>query len=499
MDSFSGFGPLDARSILLGLVVFLVLYRFLRRAPLNLPPGPTGWPVLGYLPQLATARDDPHVVFSKLAARYGDIISVNLAGTLVVVLHGYHTIKEAFNLHQLSARPTLYVSERLRPGVGIIASSGEIWTEIRRFSLTVLRGFGVGKSSFEENIATEAKFLIEEWQKEDGSPFDPKHLISSAVSNVICSVVFGERFQYTDDNLQRLLQYSDDILDQVGAGGAIEFSSFLSKLTFLPSIRRYVATARRFNEQIDLMVRAHAVDYDADSLRDLIDTFLKQKEVKESTAGGESKVFTGNNLKKVVGDLFMAGSETTTTTLRWSLLYMMTYPEVQSRVQKELDDVTRRNRFPRMSDRPDLPYTEAVICELQRISTIVPLAVPHCSTEDITFQGYTIPKGAIVLSNLWHDHFDPAVWEEPEAFRPERFRDKDGKLISREELTVFGIGRRICLGEHLARMELFIFFTLLLHEFTFKNPPDAPPVSLQAINGGTWAPLSFKVCAVPRA
>ncbi|XP_038069464.1 cytochrome P450 2J6-like [Patiria miniata] len=493
MKAIDGMMALDARSVLLGLVVFLVLYRLLRRTPRNLPPGPTGWPVLGYLPQLAMAKEDPQKIFSKLAAKYGDVISVNLAGNLLVVLHGVDAIKEAFNQPQLSARPKLHVSEKLQPGVGIFISSGEIWTKIRRFSLTVLRGFGVGKSSFEENIATEAKFLIEEWKKEAGTPFEPRHLISRSVSNVICAVVFGERFQYTDEMFRRLIHCTDDVFEKIGAGGAIEFSPIFAKLTFLPVVRRYKESAQALIDQIWLMIEKHNRDYDADNIRDFIDTFLK-----EQSKFGESEVFNVDNMRQVVGDLFVAGSETTTTTLRWSLLYMMAYPEVQTRVQKELDDVTGRNRFPRMSDRPDLPYTEAVICELQRISTIVPLSVPHVCSEDTTVLGYDIPKGTFLLANLWHNHFDPAVWEEPKSFRPERFLDDDGKVISRDELTPFGIGRRICLGEHLARMELFIFFTLLLHEFTFKNPPDGPPVSLEGTNTSTWAPKNYKVCAIPR-
>ncbi|XP_022082205.1 cytochrome P450 2J6-like [Acanthaster planci] len=496
MESFTDLNPLDARSTLLGVAVFLVLYWLLRRHPSrNLPPGPKGWPVLGNLPQLARMRAEPHRYFSNLAARYGNVISVNLAGNLIVVLHGADVIREAFNQPQLSARPRLYVSEKLRPGVGIFISSGAIWTELRRFCLKVLRGFGMGKSSFEENIATEALFLTDEWKKVKGAPLDPKHMISQSISNVICAVVFGERFQYTDVNFRYLIQYSDDVFEQIGAGGVVDFTPLFAKLTFLPFVRKYKDATQALIDQICRMVDTHNQDFDADNIRDFTDAFLQE----ESKHGGTSDVFSRDNMKRVVADLFGAGTETTTTTLHWSILYMMAYPEVQARVQKELDDVTGRNRFPRMSDKPDLPYTEAVICEIQRISTIVPLSVPHFCSEDTTLLGYDIPKGTVVLSNLWHCHYDPTIWREPETFRPERFLEDEKKFIKCEELTPFGIGRRICLGEHLARMELFIFFTLLLHEFTFKNPPDAPPVTFDGIDTVTWAPKKFKVCVIPRA
>ncbi|XP_022093482.1 cytochrome P450 2J6-like isoform X2 [Acanthaster planci] len=428
---------------------------------------------------------------------YGNIISVNLAGHLVVVLHGFTTIREAFNQQQFSARPRMYTSEKVRPGVGVITSSGDVWTEIRRFSLTVLRGLGVGKSSFEDNIAAEAEFLMEDWTKYEGAAFDPRHSIANAVSNVICSVVFGRRFQYNDAVFRRMLECNDDIVERAGSGGAIEFSSLLARLTFLPFIRDYIATVRQSYNQIRSMVVRHNQDYDADNPRDFIDAYLQHQQAKERQ-GCEASVFDMDNLTNLVSDLFFAGSETTTTTLRWMLLYMMIYPEVQARVHKELDAVTGRNRFPRLGDKPDLPYTEAVICELQRITTIAPLAVPHACLEDTKLLGYDIPKGTILVSNLWHDHFDPTVWEEPNVFRPERFLDRDGKVVRREEINPFGIGRRICLGEHLARMELFIFITFLLHQFTFKKPQDAPPLTLRGINFGTWSPVEFKVCAIPR-
>ena len=120
--------------------------------------------------------------------------------------------------------------------------------------------------------------------------------------------------------------------------------------------------------------------------RDLIDAFLNEKKLSEAK-GVESPAFHSGNLSPLVADLFGAGTETTATTLRWAMLYMMAYPDVQARVQRELDGVTARNRFPRLADKPNLPYTEAVISEIQRIQTVVTLALPHLSSEDTTLLG----------------------------------------------------------------------------------------------------------------
>ncbi|XP_038051670.1 cytochrome P450 2J6-like [Patiria miniata] len=496
MEILSALTVLDVRSLLLGVAVFLVVLRFLRR-PRNLPPGPWGWPILGNLPQLTWSGGELHENISKLTARYGKVVSVNLAGISMVVLHGHDTVKEAFSRQELSERPPAYMTQEVAPGRGFVSSSGESWIEIRRFTMAVLKKLGVGKSAFEQNIVTEAEMFIDEVKKHGGKAFDPKHAMSNAVSNIICTVVFGRRFQYTDPAFEQLLKVVHNFVLQVGAGSVFEFSPVFNKLTMLPFVRTYVACLKSIFGHINLLMKEHSKEKSADHQEDLIDIFLSEKKIKEQQ-GVENAALRPENLKHIVRDVFGAGSETTATTLLWGMLYMMAYPEVQVQVQKELDDVTGRNRLPRIADKPELPYTEAVLCEIHRLETIAPLSVPHASTEDTTIAGYNIPKGTTIMANIWHNHFDPLVWEEPEKFRPERFLDGDGKFRPREELMPFGSGRRSCLGEQLAKMELFVFFTYLLHHFTIKKPDHVPAVSLEGKNGMVWVPLNFDICAIVR-
>ncbi|XP_038051657.1 cytochrome P450 2J6-like isoform X2 [Patiria miniata] len=503
MEILSALTVLDVRSLLLGIAVFLVVLWFLRR-PRNLPPGPWSWPILGNLPQLTWFGGELHENISKLTARYGNVMRINLPGVCMVVLHGNDTVKEAFSRQQLSERPPAYVTQVVAPGTGFFLPSDGKWTELRRLSMTVLRKLGVGKSAFEQNIVTEADILIEEFKRHGGQAFDPKHALGNAVSNIICTVVFGRRFQYTDPAFEQLLKVVDVLVSQSGAGDMFEISPVLNKLamlpgvrTYVPSLRTYVANVNNFYGHINLLMKEHSKEKSADHHEDLIDVFLSERKIKEQQ-GVENAALQPENLKHIVGDLFAAGSETTATTLRWGMLYMMAHPQIQARVQKELDDVTGRNRLPRIADKSELPYTEAVLCEIQRVGTIVPLGVAHATTEDTAIAGYNIPKGTIIIPNIWHNHFDPLVWEEPEKFRPERFLDGDGKFRPREELMPFGSGRRSCLGEHLARMELFVFFTYLLHHFTIKKPDHVPAVSFKGTNGVVWGPLNFDICASVR-
>lgn len=146
---------------------------------------------------------------------------------------------------------------------------------------------------------------------------------------------------------------------------------------------------------------------------------------------------TEEQLTRVVSDLFVAGSETTASTLLWLILYMVTYPDVQDRVHQELDDVLKMEAQPLLSHRPALPFLRAVICETQRYADILPIGAPHAASKAFELHGYHIPQGAILLPFLHGVHFHPS-WGDPDVFRPSRFLDDD--LAGREMLLPFSTG-----------------------------------------------------------
>ncbi|KAI8513696.1 hypothetical protein Bbelb_080200 [Branchiostoma belcheri] len=167
-------------------------------------------------------------------------------------------------------------------------------------------------------------------------------------------------------------------------------------------------------------------------------------------------------------------------------------------VHQEIDSVLGQSP-PSYAQRNLLPYTAATIAEVQRIKPIVPLSVPHAASRDTTLNGYNIPQEAIILVNLWSVHMDPELFPEPDSFRPERFLDQDGNFAKHEALIPFSIGHRICLGEQLAKMELFMLFVSLMQRFTFHLPEGAPKPSMMGVAGGVMnVPPPFELCAVPR-
>ena len=147
------------------------------------------------------------------------------------------------------------------------------------------------------------------------------------------------------------------------------------------------------------------------------------------------------SLLKAAGDLFLAGTETTSTAINWTLLYFLHHPEVQDKCYNEICDVIGTGRLPSFGDKANMTYLEATTMEVLRAANIAPLATYHASPHDITFRGHVIPKDAVILPNLDSVLQDPEIWGDPENFRPERFIDPDGKVKRPEEFIPFGMGK----------------------------------------------------------
>jgi cytochrome P450 len=201
-----------------------------------------------------------------------------------------------------------------------------------------------------------------------------------------------------------------------------------------------------------------------------------------------------NQLRAMISDLFLAGSDTTTTTLRWALFFMATHLDIQDEVYREIVDKFGPDEIPSFGDRTKLAYTEATLLEIQRHATLLPLSLVHRATENAQLAGYSIPENTWVVSHIWAVHKNPKYFPDPDAFMPERFLDEKGNIKRNLQLIPFSTGKRICLGESLARMELFIFFAALLQKFRFEfasvEDAEAPPFV-----GFLRSPGKFMLCA----
>uniref|UniRef100_A0A8C5M3Y2 Cytochrome P450 n=1 Tax=Leptobrachium leishanense TaxID=445787 RepID=A0A8C5M3Y2_9ANUR len=490
----------DPVSILLSVVVFLFLLNTFfgnkRNVYKNFPPGPRSLPLIGNLHNMLMRRQKPHLTFHEMAKEYGPVFSIQMGSKKIVVLCGYEAVKEALVNYadDFAERPVIPMMTEISKGHGLIFSQGDTWKVLRRFTLSSLRDFGMGKKTIENKIQEEGDALVEVFESYKGQPFENQMIMNAAVANIIVSILLDTRFEYNSPTLLKLMKLVNDSVRLLSSPMALLFNAFPSILRRIPgSHQRVFENSYEMRNFFTETFVKRREELDMNDQRNLIDAFLvKQKEEKPAP----QMFFHNENLLDVVSTLFGAGMETTSTTLRWSIMLMMKYPEIQQKVQEEIDRVIGSAQ-PLVEHRKQMPYTDAVINETQRFGNIAPTAIPHATTRDLTFRGYFLPKGTHVIPVLSSVLQDPTFFAKPLEFYPEHFLDSEGKFVKIDAFLPFSAGRRSCLGENLAKMELFLFFTILMQKFTFKPPP-GEEVDLTPNSGVTTSPLPHKICAFPR-
>uniref|UniRef100_A0ACB8GEJ8 Uncharacterized protein n=1 Tax=Sphaerodactylus townsendi TaxID=933632 RepID=A0ACB8GEJ8_9SAUR len=382
--------------------------------------------------------------------------------------------------------------------LGILFSNGEVWKVMRRFAISTLRDYGMGKKPIEDRIIEECSFLLQKFESFNGKPFETTTVVNGAASNIIVSILLGKRLEYEDPTFKRLLHMLREDVKLLGSRSVLLYNTFPA-LGFLFGARKTIIdNLKEMRDFIQAAFIERLNVLDENDQRSFIDAFLiRQKE--EKNKNQSNGFFHSENLKAVVNDLFAAGTESATTTLRWGLLLMMKYPEIQRKVQEEMTKVIGSAQ-PRIEHRAKLPYTDAVVHEIQRFGNISPTAAPHVTNADVTLGGYFIPKGTHIVPLLYSVLYDESQWEKPFKFYPEHFLDSDGKFIKRDAFLPFSAGRRVCAGETLAKMELFLFFTSLLQRFTFQPAPGTSKedLDLTPVSGITLYPMPYRICAVSR-
>ncbi|KAH9516161.1 hypothetical protein DERF_006920 [Dermatophagoides farinae] len=244
------------------------------------------------------------------------------------------------------------------------------------------------------------------------------------------------------------------------------------------------------------IVEEHRQTLDPDHIRDFVDAYLVQHDrIKES---GQDSFFSEKQLIQVMNDIFSAGLENVTSTIEWAVLFLMLNPNVQRHIQAEIDQVIGQSNEAQLGDIEHMPYTEATFWEVLRRSNIVALGNTHSTLEDSSLAGYSIPATTHILPNLYAINMDPELWENPEEFNPDRFL-RNGRVYRPEYFIPFSVGRRMCLGDILTKMEVFLFLTSLLQQFHLKIPDGEQPPEVASIVSASMAPKPFKVSLVDRS
>ncbi|CAH2007037.1 unnamed protein product [Acanthoscelides obtectus] len=488
------------------LIIAIVLYGYQStRKPKNFPPGPRWWPFLGSAPQVQFLRKKTgHLLLatSKLARKYGPIIGLKVGGEQIIIVHGAKALREFLGNEDLIGRPNrkpdTYRSWGKR--LGIVMTDGDFWSEQRRFLVRHLREFGFGTNNMstllEEESQELVKYLLNETNGGEGVVSVPS-LFSTPILNTLWRMLVGVRYDSGDPQLAKLHGILADMFKHMSMVGKL-FVSFPILRYLAPEASGYNFYMDVHRRLIDFLYEAiddHKQMYDPECPRDVMDLYLSMINFNCKL---QNSTFSEQQLVITCMDMFIAGSETTSNTLGFCFLYLVLYPEVQRKAQEEIDSVLGRERAPTLSDRQQLPYIECIVWESMRMFVGRGFTLPHRAIRATKLCGYSLPKDVKVVGNFYDSSLgEECGLEDPSAFKPERYL-KNGQVVIPDNIIPFGLGKRRCIGEALARGNLFLFITALLQRFNFSRMPNESPPSTDWEDGFTPRPKNFQVVVSER-
>nr|QWK52412.1 cytochrome P450 81D7 [Isatis tinctoria]WIL00234.1 cytochrome p450 81d7 [Isatis tinctoria] len=412
-----------------------------RHNKFNLPPSPARpLPLIGHLHLL---KQPLHRTFHSFSQSFGGapIFSLRLGNRLAVVVSSYSVTEECFTKNDivLANRPEFIVGKYIEYNFTTMTSApyGDHWRNLRRIS--TLEIFSSHKlNGFLSVRKDEIRHLLLRLSKNSQHGFakvEMRSLFMDLTINNILRMMAGKRFYgdgtEQDDNARRVRLLIDEVVANAGAGNANDYIPILRWITNFE--KRVKKLAGRVDEFLQSVVDEKRADKEKGDT--MMDHLLSLQET-------QPDYYTDVTLKGIIIVMILAGTETLTGTLEWAMLNLLNNPEVLKKAKTEIDT---KIGFDRLIDEPDiknLPYLQGIVSETLRLHPAAPTLVPRMTSDDCMLAGYDVPRGTMLLVNVWAMHRDPSIWENPEMFKPERFENEkeNRKVLS------FGMGRRACPG-----------------------------------------------------
>ncbi|CAI0441088.1 unnamed protein product [Linum tenue] len=447
-----------------------------RRPP---PPGPWKLPVLGNLHQLVS--DLPHHRLRDLAQTHGpDVMGLQLGELSYIVVSSPEAAREVLKAHDLNfaTRPWLLVSEIVFYGAQNIglAPYGEHWRQMRKICVMELLS-SKRVSSFRPIRESEVSKLAAAVYGGVGGSVDLGGLVAAATSGITFRAAFG----MAKETMSKEATFSGLIEDIVVATGGLRVTDVYPSLKFLPYLTGYRSHLTRMHLATDALLQEivdeHKVRRDRGgrsgegAADDLVDVLLN---LQEDESHELEIPLTTEAIKAVILDIFLAGIETSSTTVEWTMSELMRSPDVMRRVQEEVRRTIGGEKNVDEECLHDLTYLDLVIQESLRLHPPLPLLLPRVARDRVEIMGYEIPVGTKVIINAWAIGRDSRCWQEADEFKPERFLNRASDF----ESIPFGSGRRMCPGMSSGLAVVKLVLAKLLYHFDWQLPVGITPETL---------------------
>ncbi|KAG2141325.1 cytochrome P450 [Suillus clintonianus] len=483
---------------LAGVAVYLVK-QGLNKNPAPYPPGPRGLPLIGNIQDMP--RIKPWLTFTEWGKKYGPISHVEILGQHIIVLN---SVKSAMDM--LDKKGTVYSDRPVLPMGGELCGwkhslgllpYGDHFRQYRK-NIHHIMGNRAALDVYHpvEEIETH-RFLKRVFAKPEKLQDHVRHTAGA----IILRISHGYEVKEKNDPFIDLADRAMDQFSRATAPGAfmVDIMPLLAKVPeWFPGVG-FKRLAREWHQTLEEMV-----DAPYKFVQDQMDVGIAPKSFTSNLLEGRTlSVEEDHMVKWSAASLYSGGADTTVSAIYSIFLAMTLFPHVQKKAQAEIDAVVGTDRLPSFADRDSLPYIEALVKEVLRWNVVGPTAIPHRVTEDDIHDGYYIPKGSLVIPNIWFMLNDPQTFADPSQFNPERFLDNDGKDPEPEPRTIcFGFGRRICPGLHLADASVWISTVMSLAVFDISKvvengveiTPEVDPTS-----GTVSHPKPFKCSIKPRS
>ncbi|KAG6836101.1 hypothetical protein H0H93_011374 [Arthromyces matolae] len=473
------FIPFDIFCIFVGAFILRKLLRRPQQSPL--PPGPKGYPIIGNLLDYPSAQE--WKTFQKWGQKYGDLISVNVLGQPIVIVNSAKVAHEMMDKksHIYSDRPVLEMGGNL---VGwkntlVLLPYGDRFRRFRRLFHGVIGSRASMKQFSHVEEGETHKFL----GRLLTDPTNLKAHVRHMAVAIILRISHGYNVEENNDSLVKLADTASDQFSLATVPGKYLVDT-LPILRHIPSWFPGATFKRNAKEWaailLEMVERPHSL-------------------VKREMAAGlaplsfTSKLMNGDNvdteeefaIKWSAASLYAGGADPSVAAVHSFFLAMALHPEAAKKAQEEIDRVIGNDRLPTYEDRPHLPYVEALASEVLRWHAVAPIGVVHRCSEDDIHDGYLIPKGALIITNIWNMLNDPNVYPEPEVFNPDRYIATASKPAAVDPRTIcFGFARRTCPGMHLADASVWISCAMTLAAFDISKATE-DGVVIEPVHGNT--------------